>query len=97
MILEHARLVVTSGREALFEASMREAFVIIESAPECHGAEVRRQVEDGSNYLLLVRWTSLEAHLDFRATPLFEQWRARTHPFYASAPVVTHYHEPIQR
>lgn len=97
MILEHAQLVVTPGREAQFEATMREALVIIESAPDCHGADVRRQVEDGSKYLLLVRWTSLEAHLTFRATALFERWRALTHPFYASTPVVTHFHEPIER
>lgn len=97
MILEHAQLAVTPGRESQFEASMRAAFTIIESAPHCHGAEVRRQVEDGSNYLLLVRWSSLEAHLAFRATERFEQWRALTHPFYASPPLVTHFDEPIER
>jgi heme-degrading monooxygenase HmoA len=97
MILEHAELPVTPGREEEFEASMRQALPIIESAPNCFGAELRRQVEDGSNYVLLVRWASVEAHLAFRETELFQQWRSLTHPFYASAPSVTHLHEPLDR
>ncbi len=97
MILEHALLPVTPGREEEFEASLRDALPIIESAPDCHGAEVRRQVEDGSIYLLLVRWSSVEAHMAFRATPLFEQWRSLTHPFYAAPPTVRHFFEPAER
>ena len=97
MILEHALLPVTPGREQEFEASMRVALPLIESAPDCHGAEVRRQVEDGSVYLLLVRWTSVEAHMAFRDTDLFQQWRVLTHPFYATPATVTHFLEPVER
>jgi heme-degrading monooxygenase HmoA len=97
VIVEHAILPVTPGREAEFEATMVEALPIIESAPDCHGAEVRRQDEDGSIYLLLVRWSSVAAHMAFRESSLFQQWRERTHPFYRSAPSVTHFHEPLER
>jgi heme-degrading monooxygenase HmoA len=97
MILEHALLPVETGREEEFEASMREALPIIESAPNCFGAEVRRQDEDDSVYLLLVRWSSVAAHMAFRDSDLFEQWRSRTHPFYCDRPVVTHFHEPLER
>ena len=97
MIVEHALLLVTPGREEEFEASMATALPIIESAPNCFGAEVRRQHENESVYLLLIRWKSVEAHLAFRATPLFAQWRERTHPFYAQPPSVTHFNEPIKR
>ncbi|NNN00464.1 MAG: antibiotic biosynthesis monooxygenase [Acidimicrobiaceae bacterium] len=97
MMLEHALLEIIQGRESDFEASMRAALPIIESAPNCYGAEVRHQSEDSAVYLLLVRWASIEAHLAFRATPLFEQWRALTHPFYVSAPSVTHFFDPLQR
>jgi heme-degrading monooxygenase HmoA len=95
MMLEHALLPVKEGEEADFEASMREALPIIESAPECFGAEVRRQAEDGSIYLLLVRWGSIEAHLAFRETELYNSWRALTHHFYREAISVTHFHEPL--
>lgn len=95
MMLEHAMLPVTPGREEEFEASMLRALPIIISAPDCFGAEVRRQHEDGSIYLLLVRWSSVEAHMDFRGSDLFAQWQALTHPFYSTKPSVTHFHEPI--
>jgi heme-degrading monooxygenase HmoA len=97
MILEHAILPVTTGREEEFEASMRRALPIIESAPDCFGAEVRRQEEDDSVYLLLVRWSSVAAHKAFRDSDLFEQWRTLTHPFYCDKPEVTHFAEPLER
>lgn len=97
MMLEHALLHVNEGEEPAFEESMREALLVIESAPECYGAELRRQHENHSVYLLLVRWSSVQAHLDFRQTPLFTAWRELSYHFYAEPPVVTHFHDPIER
>lgn len=98
MILEHALLEVTPGREAEFEASMASALAIIEADPGCRGASVRRQIESPSTYLLLVEWTSVEAHLEgFRQSPAFERWRELTHPFYVERPSVTHFHGPLSR
>jgi heme-degrading monooxygenase HmoA len=97
VITEHALLNVSPGLESDFEASMLEALPIISSAPGCFGAEVRRQIEDGSVYLLLVRWTSVEAHLAFRETELYAQWKALTHHFYATPISVTHFDEPLAR
>lgn len=96
-MLEHALLPVRAGGEEEFEDSMRQALPLIESAPGCRGAEVRRQAEDPSVYLLLVRWDTIEAHTAFRETELFERWRALTHPYYATPPAVTHFHEPLVR
>ena len=96
-MLEHALLMVSAGREDEFERAMATALPIIESAPDCHGAEVRRQEENGSIYLLLVRWTSVAAHQAFRATPLYDEWRHLTHPFYSAPISVTHFNEPISR
>ncbi len=95
MITEHALLNVTPGQEEAFETSMLEALPIISSAPNCFGAQVRRQVEDRSVYLLLVRWDSVEAHLAFRETNLYERWKALTHHFYATPISVSHFDEPI--
>ncbi|MGH9021265.1 MAG: antibiotic biosynthesis monooxygenase family protein [Acidimicrobiales bacterium] len=97
MIIEHAWLEVSAGREAQYEAAIATALPIIESAPGCGGAEVRRQIEAPSTYLLLVQWSSVEAHLDFRTTNLFAQWRELTHPFYSTPPTVTHFAEPVAR
>lgn len=97
MILEHALLHVAPGEESRFDAALGEALAVIESADECFGAEVRRQVEDPSTYLLLVRWGSLDAHQRFRESPRFIEWRALTVPYYVELPSVTHYEEPVER
>ena len=97
MIIEHAAVRVTAGRDAEYETAMRTALPIIESAPDCFGAELRRQDEDGTVYLLLVKWSTVAGHMAFRETPLFEEWRTLTHHFYSERPVVTHFHEPLSR
>jgi quinol monooxygenase YgiN len=97
MITEHAWLHITPGREDEFAASIVAALAIIESAPECHSAEVRRQIENPSTFLLLVRWTSVEDHMNFRASEIFETWRSQTLPFYESPATVTHFSEVLGR
>jgi len=91
MIMEHAWLPVTPGREEEFMSSILAALPLIESAPGCHGAEVHRQIENPSTFLLVVQWTSVEAHMDFRSSPLFETWRSQTHPYYETPATVTHF------
>ncbi|HEY7930985.1 MAG TPA: antibiotic biosynthesis monooxygenase family protein [Acidimicrobiales bacterium] len=96
MVLEHAVLTLRSGEAATFESNLEAALAIIEAAAGCLGAEVRREIEDPLTYLLLVRWTSVDAHLAFRETAHFAQWRALTWPHYATAPHVTHFGEPLR-
>jgi heme-degrading monooxygenase HmoA len=95
MMLEHALLAVTPGREEEFEASARLALPLLDVAAGCLGGEFRRQEEDGSVYLLLIRWESIEAHMAWRETDDFRRWRELTWPFYRERPRVTHFHEPI--
>ena len=97
MILEHAVLRIRTRSAHEFEAALREALPLIESAPGCHGAEVRPQVENPDTYLLLVRWDSVEAHMDFRASDIFPRWKELTHHFYDPFPEVTHFAEPVSR
>ncbi len=97
MMLEHVVVAVTPGREVEFEASARQALPILDSAAGCFGGEFRRQAEDPTLYLLLIRWASIEAHMAWRETDDFQRWRELTHPFYLERPVVTHFHEPLNR
>jgi heme-degrading monooxygenase HmoA len=54
--------------------------------------ELRRCVERPDDYILLVRWTSLEAHeVGFRGSPGYRQWRTLLHHFYDPFPTVLHY------
>ena len=92
MILEVAHLQVIPGQEADFEVAFAQAQEII-SAMEgylCH--DLQRCLENASHYLLLVRWTTLEAHtVGFRTSVQYQQWRSLLHHFYEPFPEVFHF------
>jgi heme-degrading monooxygenase HmoA len=92
LILEHAVLQVKPGQEALFEAAMRQAVPLIAASEGFGGIEVRPCLETPGRYLLLVRWTSVEAHEQgFRGSSRYQQWKALLHGFYEPFPIVQHY------
>jgi len=96
MILESALLHIRPGSETAFEAAMIEAAALIKQIDGFSGMEVRRGIERPGTYLLLVRWTSVEAHSQgFRHSPLYRQWRALLHGFYEPFPLVEHWAEPF--
>ena len=94
MILEHAVLPVVPGREADFEAAFAQACPLIEVQPGCLGVTLHRSLETPNEYVLLVRWQTVEAHTDgFRRSPEYARWRALLHHFYDPFPTVEHFVE----
>lgn len=92
MILEVAMLKVHAGQESAFEAAMRSAAPVIAGSPGYLRHELRRCLETGGRYLLLVQWETLEAHtVGFRQSPAFAQWREIIGGFFAEPPMVEHY------
>ena len=92
MILEVATLRVRPGQAAEFESAFREAQAIIVSMPGYLSHELQRCIERADEYLLLVRWESVEAHeIGFRQSPQYQQWRQLLHHFYDPFPTVLHY------
>lgn len=95
MILEVAPLRIRPGLARDFEASFREAQSIIAAMPGYVSHELRRCVERDDEYILLVRWESLEAHeVGFRGSPQYQRWKKLLHPYYDPFPTVLHY-EPV--
>ena len=91
MVVEHALISVTPGREAEFEAEFPRARAVIEQADGFLWAELHRFVERPSVFLLLVGWESLEHHMEgFRNGDLFGPWRAVIGPFFDGPPTVEH-------
>ena len=91
-MLEVAILDVRPGQGADFEAAFREAQAFLAAASGYERHELRRCVEVANRYLLLVWWTSLEAHTQgFRGSPGYERWKALLHRFYDPFPEVEHY------
>ena len=92
MILEHAILNVITGREAQFEMDFRRAEAIISAASGYLGHKLIRSIEHPAQYLLLVKWRSLEDHTQgFRKSNEYEQWKSLLHHYYEPFPSVEHY------
>lgn len=92
MILEVAILNVRSGIEREFEAAFAQASPIIASMPGHLSHQLQRCIETPSQYVLLVQWTSLEAHtVGFRGSNEYQRWKQLLHHFYNPFPSVQHY------
>ena len=92
MILEHALLNITDGQNAQFEADFRRAEPLISAAPGYLGHSLLRGAENSSQYLLLVKWASLEDHTQgFRQSAPYQQWKALLHHYYEPFPTVEHF------
>lgn len=96
MILEHAVLNVKTGHAREFEQAMARVRPLIESTPGFQRMEVRPCVETKDRYLLLVWWSTVEAHtVGFRQSERYQEWRAALHHFYEPFPSVQHYGPPL--
>lgn len=94
MILEHAILPVRSGSEVEFEAAFERARPLISGQPGFVSLSLSRSMESPHCYLLLVQWTSVEAHTEgFRFSREYESWKELLHHFYEPFPVVEHFVE----
>jgi heme-degrading monooxygenase HmoA len=92
MILEHAILDVKPGHHSAFEAAMQQASPLIAASDGFLGLEVLPCIETRGRYLLLVKWTSVEAHEEsFRKSDRYQHWKALLHGFYDPFPEVQHY------
>lgn len=75
-----------------FEAAFARAQAIISSMKGYIAHQLQRCVENGSRYLLLVQWQTLEDHTEgFRSSPQYQQWKRLLHHFYDPFPTVEHY------
>ena len=92
MVLEIAQLQVKPGQTAQFEAAFATAQAIIASMPGYIGHELQHCIENDHQYMLLVRWKTLEDHtVGFRQSSQYQEWRALLHHFYDPFPTVLHY------
>lgn len=92
MILELAILSIKDGSNADFERSIKKAQAIICQSPGYLSHEFQKCVEESNKYILLIKWTSLEAHnVGFRESALFQEWRALIGSYFEGPPNVQHY------
>lgn len=95
MILETAVLTVIPTQQAAFEAAFSQAQTIIASMNGYQSHELQKCLEVENQYILLVRWETLEDHTEgFRGSAEYQEWKALLHHFYDPFPTVEHY-EPV--
>ena len=98
MILEVAQLKVRPGQSPEFEAAFAKAQAIIGSMPGYLSHELQRCLERVDEYMLLVRWESVEAHeVGFRKSPGYQEWKRLLHHFYDPFPTVLHYSQVLPK
>jgi heme-degrading monooxygenase HmoA len=92
MILEVAILDIKPELNADFELAFNDAQSIISSMQGYISHQLQKCIEKDNRYILLVNWQALEDHTQgFRASPEYQQWKAKLHHFYQPFPEVEHY------
>ncbi|MBC1513978.1 antibiotic biosynthesis monooxygenase [Listeria booriae] len=92
MILESAMLQVTQGDTDSFEQDFKVASAYISSIPGYIDHELHKCLENETDYLLLVRWETLEAHTEgFRQSDAYLEWKQLLHHYYNPFPKVKHF------
>jgi quinol monooxygenase YgiN len=86
---------VRSSDSDAFLRALPAAIAVLRSAPGCVEVSVRRCIERPDEFALLVDWTSVAAHEEFRASPDFAEYRAPIADLLAEPPAFAHY-ETVQ-
>lgn len=96
MILEVAILNVKLGKKQEFEKDFQEAGQYISSTEGYIKHSLNKCLEIENQYILLVEWTTVEAHeIGFRQSPQYVKWKELLHSYYDPFPQVLHYENLI--
>ena len=92
MILEAAVFSIKEGTQKDFEQSFEKAQLVISKAKGYISHELQNCLEDNNKYLLLVKWQTLEDHMEgFRNSEQFREWRSLIGPYFNTPPFVEHF------
>jgi len=91
MIFEIADIEVKAGEEERFEQAARTAEPLFLRAKGCLGMELHKTIEHPSRYKLIVRWNTVDDHMEgFRGSDDFAEWRRLIGPYVATPPAMVH-------
>jgi heme-degrading monooxygenase HmoA len=92
MTLEVAILNVIPGKEDEFLNAFSKAQEIIAKMAGCVSHQLKRCIENTSQFILLVEWEKLTDHTEgFRKSDEYQEWKNLLHHFYNPFPSVEHY------
>ncbi len=91
-VLEVARLYIQPETQLAFETAIQEGYQYLSATEGYQHHQLRRCIEDPTEYLLTIAWDSVDAHMvNFRQSANFERWRELISPYLVRAPDVFHY------
>jgi quinol monooxygenase YgiN len=94
MITEVIRYKVASVQAQAFEQAYQQAEAILQKSKHCLGYELLRGIEESENWILLLRWDSLEGHEQgFRREPDFSTFFNLVKPFFQQIQEMKHYEQ----
>jgi heme-degrading monooxygenase HmoA len=102
MILELAIIEIKEGTNIAFEKNLDQAQHVLSQAEGYIGHEFKKCIERNNRYILLIKWTTLAAHIGdaangstegFRGSELFKEWRSLIGHFFENPPLVEHYEQ----
>lgn len=92
-VLELVEILITHGREAEFETSMRAVKPIAATFPGCRSLTLSRGLENPSKFLLQIEWDSRETHTEFTKSADFPKFRAALRALVAEPPKMEHFRD----
>jgi heme-degrading monooxygenase HmoA len=82
MLVERSELLVKDGLEDEFAATMSErGITLLSSVPGVSSVQFGRGVENPGKFMLLVEWTAMNAHTDFKSNPVYPEFSQLLKPF----------------
>jgi quinol monooxygenase YgiN len=94
MVTEFAEIYIKPGKEAAFISGVEVSKPVFAKAPGCHGLVLHRSIEAPEYFVLNIKWDSVAAHNEFRASSDFQTWRGNVGDCFAEPPRVWH-GEPV--
>jgi heme-degrading monooxygenase HmoA len=96
MIVEYLRYTVPGERQAEFLAAYTAAREPLLQSPHAQAFELCQCVEDPSQFILRIQWTSAEDHLQkFRASPEFRAFLGHVRPYLPMIVEMRHYDQRL--
>ncbi|MGW2701903.1 putative quinol monooxygenase [Streptomyces sp. NPDC001340] len=90
--VEYIRYRIALDDQKAFEGAYAQAAQALAAAPECVDYELSHCQEEAERYILRIRWTSVEDHLQgFRKGEHFPAFFSAIRPFVSSIEEMQHY------
>ncbi|BDU19040.1 antibiotic biosynthesis monooxygenase family protein [Dyella sp. GSA-30] len=92
MIVEYIRYRLPEADSAGFERDYASAATHLAASSYCLGYELTRCIEEAGVYILRIRWTSANDHMQgFRHSPQFPPFLAAIRPYVSRIEEMRHY------